>query len=114
MRSTDSNMATNAKNNFLPCKILLSSNVGGAVPASNAFSDAGPGLDFSSSGACLSEDGEMERDLRIDAREGVAVSMPVSFTVREGDLDGREVMVSFAVPYLPLAIVLLERCGRRA
>ena len=25
--------------------------------------------------------------------------MPVSFTVREGDLDGREVMVSFVVPY---------------
>jgi hypothetical protein len=93
MRSNDSNMATNAKNNFLPRKILLSSNMGGAVPASNAFSDAGPGLDFSSSAACLSEAGEMERDVQIDAREGVAVSTSVSFTVADGDLDGGEVMV---------------------
>jgi hypothetical protein len=40
-------MATNAKRSFLPCKILLSSNLGGDVaPSSNAFSVAaglGPG-----------------------------------------------------------------------
>jgi hypothetical protein len=74
MRNTDSNMATNAKNDFPPCKILLSSNVGGAVPASN---------DFSSSATCLSETGEMERDLRIER----STFKLQSFSIRRSFLD---------------------------
>jgi hypothetical protein len=100
MRSPESNMATKAKNSFLPRKILLSSNLGGVAPASKAFSDRGAGLDFSRS--TESEDQEMERDLRMDAREGVAVRCGQvvlftlgSFTPTEGDLYSSEVMVSY-------------------
>jgi hypothetical protein len=94
--------------------------VGGATPAANAFTDKGPGLDFSSSAACLSDDEETERHVRIDVREEVAVcggkvssSTPVSFAMTEGNFDGGEVMVSYGIGEDGRCI-LLDDCGPRA